>query len=69
MTLEEREKLGIEEKGRRFEQAGREAIRVALLDHQKHNNPVAILRDGKVVLVPAEEVLRSLNQKKDAKQE
>ncbi len=32
------------------------AVREALLDHKRAGNPVAIWRDGKVVIVPPEEI-------------
>jgi hypothetical protein len=56
MTLEEYQTLGIDEKGRRFQEAARKAVRAALLEHKRHNNPVAVWRDGKVVIVPPEEI-------------
>lgn len=33
------------------------AVRAALLKHKQANNPVAIWRDGKVVLLPPDEIL------------
>ena len=33
------------------------AVREALLDHKRAGNPVAIWRDGKVVIVPPEEIV------------
>jgi saccharopine dehydrogenase-like NADP-dependent oxidoreductase len=56
ITLEDYEKTGLDERGRRFEQAAQEAVRAALLEHKRHNNPVAVWRDGKVVMVPPEEI-------------
>ena len=38
---------------RRFEQA----VREALIDHKRAGNPVAVWRDGKVVIVPPEEIV------------
>jgi len=34
----------------------RRATRNALLDHKRAGNPVATWRDGKVVIIPAEEI-------------
>ena len=39
----------------------RDGLRQAMLAHQKINNPVAIWRDGKVVLVSASEVLKEID--------
>ena len=39
------------------ERVYRKAVREALLKHKQANNPVAIWRDGKVVLIPPEEIL------------
>ena len=44
-----------------FEQCWRDGLRKAMLAHLKINNPVAIWRDGKVVLVSASEVLKGLD--------
>jgi hypothetical protein len=33
------------------------AVREALLDHKRAGNPVAVWRDGKVVIVPPEEIV------------
>ncbi len=33
------------------------AVREALLDHKRAGNPVAIWRDGKVVIVPPDEII------------
>lgn len=33
------------------------AVREALLDHKRAGNPVAIWRDGKVVIVPPDEIV------------
>lgn len=38
------------------EQALRRAVREALLRHKKLGNPIAVWRDGEVVLLPPEEI-------------
>ncbi len=38
------------------EEALNEAVRDALLDHKRAGNPIAIWRDGKVVIIPANEI-------------
>ena len=40
-----------------IEQAMREAAREAVLRHQQAGQPLVVWRDGKVVLVPAGEIL------------
>ena len=42
-----------EEVTRRFKQA----VHDALLDHKRAGNPVAIWRDGKVIIVPPDEIV------------
>lgn len=32
------------------------AVRDALLDHKRAGNPIAVWKDGKVVIIPAEEI-------------
>jgi hypothetical protein len=44
----------------RVELALREAALQAILDHKRTGDPVVIWRDGKVVHVPAEELLKEL---------
>lgn len=45
------------------------AVREALLDHKRAGNPVAVWRDGKVVIVPPEEIaVESLNPATSAPQ-
>jgi hypothetical protein len=39
-----------------IEQALNEAVRLALLDHKRAGNPIASWRDGKVVIIPPEEI-------------
>jgi hypothetical protein len=34
----------------------RRAVRSALLEHKRAGNPVAAWKDGKVVIIPAEEI-------------
>lgn len=34
----------------------RRAVRKALLDHKRAGNSIAVLRDGKVVIIPPEEI-------------
>jgi hypothetical protein len=33
------------------------AVRAALIDHKQAGNPVAVWRDGKVVIIPPEEIV------------
>ena len=42
--------------GRAVDEAMREAMRHALLTHKRAGNPVASWKDGKVVIIPAEEI-------------
>lgn len=42
--------------GANADQAIKEAVREALLDHKRAGNPVAVWRDGKVVIVPPGEI-------------
>lgn len=37
--------------------AFRRAVRDALLDHKRAGNPVAVWKDGRVVIVPPEEIV------------
>jgi hypothetical protein len=39
-----------------IEAALNEAVRDALLDHKRAGNPIAVWRDGKVVIIPANEI-------------
>ncbi len=41
---------------RHLEKQAKEAVREALLDHQRAGNPVAVWRDGKVVIVPPSKI-------------
>lgn len=43
----------------RAEMALREAVAEAIEDHRRTGDPLVIWRDGKVVLVPAEELIPS----------
>lgn len=45
------------EEGHLIDEALRKGVRDALLRHKEHGNPVVIERDGKIVWVPAEELL------------
>jgi hypothetical protein len=40
-----------------IDRAFKAAVKAALLKHKQANNPVAIWRDGKVVLLPPDEIL------------
>lgn len=42
--------------GEKIEQILRRAVRHALLSHKRAGNPVAAWEDGRVVLIPAEEI-------------
>ena len=37
--------------------AGQEAVREALLFHKRNGNSIAVWRDGRVVIVPPEEIV------------
>ena len=43
--------------GKDVERALQRAVRHALLMHKRIGNPIAIWRDGKVVIVPPEEIV------------
>lgn len=45
------------EEGHLIDEALRKGVRDALLRHKERGNPVVIERDGKIVWVPAEELL------------
>jgi hypothetical protein len=45
--------------GRRIDAALRSAVRAAIRDHGKHNQPVVIWRDGRIAWVPAKELDRT----------
>jgi hypothetical protein len=57
ITLEEYKKLGLDEKTRLYEVAGKKAIQAALKMHKELGNPIAVLRDGKVIEIPASEIV------------
>jgi hypothetical protein len=42
--------------GKEIDSALQQAVREALIRHKKLGNPVAVWRDGKVVIVPPEEI-------------
>jgi hypothetical protein len=42
--------------GRAVDEAMSEAVRHALLTHKRAGNPIASWKDGKVVIIPAEEI-------------
>ena len=46
------------EEGHLIDEALRQGVRDALLRHKERNNPVVIMRNGKIVWVAAEELLR-----------
>lgn len=37
-------------------EAGRRAVRAAMMDHKRAGHPIAVWRDGQVVWIPAEEI-------------
>jgi len=43
--------------GKDVERALQRAVRQALLMHKRIGNPIAIWRDGKVVIIPPEEIV------------
>ena len=43
--------------GNALDHAAQAAVREAILDHKRHGRPIAIWRDGKVVILPAEEIV------------
>lgn len=51
--------LSIFDDTHRITRAFDEAVRDALLEHKRLGNPVAIWRDGKVVILPPEEIPES----------
>ncbi len=42
--------------GREIEEAMQRAVREALLRHKKLGNPIALEQDGKVVVIPPDEI-------------
>jgi hypothetical protein len=42
--------------GKPIEDALRRAVRHALLEHKRAGNPIAVWKDGQVVLIPPEEI-------------
>jgi hypothetical protein len=42
--------------GEAVDRAMREAVRHALLTHKRAGNPIASWKDGRVVIIPAEEI-------------
>jgi len=40
----------------KIEEILRFAVRQALISHKQQNNPVAVWKDGKAVLIPAEDI-------------
>ena len=46
------------EEGHLIDEALRQGVRDALLRHKERNNPVVIMRNGEIVWVAAEELLR-----------
>lgn len=44
-------------RGEDADRAVKQAVHDALLDHKRAGNPVAVWRDGKVVIVPPEEIV------------
>ena len=43
--------------GEAVDEAMKQSVRHALLTHKRAGNPVASWRDGKVVIIPAEEIV------------
>jgi hypothetical protein len=41
----------------RAEMALKEAVAEAIAEHKRRGNPIAIWRDGKVIVIPAEEIV------------
>jgi hypothetical protein len=57
MSIETDDPLALTpENDHRLEQALRRAVRAALLEHKRAGNPVASWKDGRVVLIPPEEI-------------
>ncbi len=52
----EAESIADEDLQDRIVEAAARAVREAVRDHKRAGNPIAVLRDGKVVLVPPEEI-------------
>jgi hypothetical protein len=56
MTEQEREVAEIMADAKRVEAAVQEAVREALIFHKSIGNSIAEWRDGRIVLIPAEEI-------------
>ncbi len=56
-------------RGKELERKINEAVREALLDHQRAGNPVAVWQNGKVVIVPPSKIpdLLTISGKKERK--
>jgi hypothetical protein len=54
--------------GKEIEEIFRRAVRQALLRHKRLGNPIASWRDGKVVLIPPEEIPVDDNDATDRKE-
>ncbi len=67
MKLEPRfQQINLAEQAEAIELILQEGVRQALLIHKRLGNPIAIWKDGKVVIVPPEEIVISpelLNEK------
>jgi hypothetical protein len=60
MTVEERVEVAFEE-GTPIDEAANEACREAIRQHKQSGQPMVVWRDGKTVLLPAEQVEAELN--------
>ena len=56
-------------RARELEGKIRQAVREALLDHQRAGNPVAVWQDGKVVIVPPSKIPGLLEPEESSKSE
>jgi len=43
--------------GELLDRAAKAAVHEAILDHKHHGRPIAVWQDGKVVWIPAEEIV------------
>ena len=40
-----------------LEEAGQRAVRAALLDHKRTGDPIVVWQDGKIVWIPADDIV------------
>lgn len=52
--------------GKNIEAIFRRAVRQALLMHKRAGNPIAAWKDGKVIIIPPEEILIEEDEQEDS---